>query len=314
MVRAARRGWTVWIVLVPVLLWALVRTFGLEAGFPAVPLMAFTPYVALVSVPVLGVALGCRNWPAAIVAAPAALCLTGAVLPRALGAAEPEPPAARRLDVLSANVHQGTADAAALVDLVRRRRPDLLSVQELTPSFARRLRRAGIDRLLPHTLLEASTGASGSGLYSRLPLRPLPQGVPYPFRMPRAELRLPGGRAVRVVDVHPYTPMRGQLDRWRAGLESLPSTGAGVPWALVGDFNATLDHAELRAVIDRGYRDAADTVGDGLEMTWPADWGLPALIEIDHVLADRRLAIAGYAVEDLPGTDHRPIFARLGVP
>ena len=33
---------------------------------------------------------------------------------------------------------------------------------------------------------------------------------------------------------------------------------------LAGDFNATLDHPELRALLDRGYVDAADAAGAGL--------------------------------------------------
>ena len=39
---------------------------------------------------------------------------------------------------------------------------------------------------------------------------------------------------------------------------------------LAGDFNATLDHPELRAVLDRGYVDAADAASGGLKPTWPA--------------------------------------------
>ncbi len=38
---------------------------------------------------------------------------------------------------------------------------------------------------------------------------------------------------------------------------------------LVGDFNATLDQAALRDVVARGYRDAADVAGKGLEPTFP---------------------------------------------
>lgn len=35
---------------------------------------------------------------------------------------------------------------------------------------------------------------------------------------------------------------------------------------------------------------------------------------IDHVLADSRMAITGFGVHSLPDTDHRPIFAELGLP
>jgi endonuclease/exonuclease/phosphatase family metal-dependent hydrolase len=87
-----------------------------------------------------------------------------------------------------------------------------------------------------------------------------------------------------------------------------------VPWVLSGDFNATLDLAEFRALVVRGYRDAADAAGKGLEPTWPVGQTLPPTIAIDHVVADRRLGIAAYGVLDLPGSDHRAIYARLVLP
>jgi hypothetical protein len=37
-------------------------------------------------------------------------------------------------------------------------------------------------------------------------------------------------------------------------------------------------------------------------------------VTIDHVFADRRLGIAGYGVDDLPGTDHRAVHANLFIP
>jgi len=112
----------------------------------------------------------------------------------------------------------------------------------------------------------------------------------------------------------PYPPLRNRIDDWSSALESLPSAGAGAPWVLAGDFNATLDHAELRDVIDRGYRDAGDAAGEGLEPTWPVGGRHMPPVTIDHVLADRRLGIADYEVLGLPGSDHRPVYARLVLP
>src|SRR5204863_3933260 len=132
------------------------------------------------------------------------------------------------------------------------------SVEELTPRFARALRGNGIGRLLPESHLAVHTNVSGAGLYARHPLRPVPEPARFQFRMPRALLALPGGRSLRIVGVHPYPPLRNRVDEWSTALESLPTTGAGVPWVLPGDFNATIDHAELRDLLSRGYRDAAD--------------------------------------------------------
>jgi endonuclease/exonuclease/phosphatase family metal-dependent hydrolase len=284
----------------------------MEGGFPLTPAMAYTPYVAFAAFFVTGIALALRNWAAATLAALATVCLLWAVLPRTVGSAEPTD--GHGLRVLSVNIHLSDARLTSLMDLIERREPDLLAIQELTPGYAGKLEDAGLPRLLPHAVLSLRWRKSGGGIYSRFPLRRLKGEDGFGLRMPRAELTMPGGRVVRVVDVHPLTPSRASIDRWRAALESLPKTGEGAPWILAGDFNATLDHAELREVLDDGYRDAAEVVGEGLAPTWPfgSKWAPP--ITIDHILADERLNVAGYAVEGLPGTDHRAVFARLSVP
>ncbi|HEV2791522.1 MAG TPA: endonuclease/exonuclease/phosphatase family protein [Solirubrobacterales bacterium] len=300
----------------PVVLWTLVRALGLDRDYPLVALMAFTPWAALGALLVAGVALALRNWAAAAVTGVATLCLVAAVLPRALGDGTVDPAGRATLSVLSVNVHFGGADPEVLVELVDRHRPDLLALQELTPRAARGLQRAGLGRHLPGAVLETRRGAAGSGLYSRLPIRKLDGGQPFFFRQPRALLRMPDGRRVRVVDIHPLPPGRGAEEVWADTLESLPSAGDGAPWVLVGDFNATLDTAPFRELLDRGYRDAGEVAGEGLEPTFPTmGWGgLPPFITIDHVLADRRLDVVDYAVENLPGTDHRPVRAELALP
>ncbi|HEU4944931.1 MAG TPA: endonuclease/exonuclease/phosphatase family protein [Solirubrobacterales bacterium] len=300
--------------MIPVALWALVRAFGLEGGNFLTALMFFTPFAAVGALLVSGVALALRNWAAAAVGALATACLFAAVLPRAIGSETMPAAGHETLTVLSANVFLGDADPGALVALVDRYRPDLLTVEELTPSFARELRRAGIERRLPHAVLEAQPKGHGGGLYARHPLAPLPQRAHFLFRMPRATMVLPDGRRLRVVAVHPQPPNMSAA-RWREALESLPEPGSGAPWVLAGDFNATFDQAEFRTLVDRGYRDAGEATGNGLEPTWPGPDELPfGLIAIDHVLADRRLGVAEYGVTDLAGSDHRAIHARLVLP
>ena len=237
------------------------------------------------------------------------------MLPRAVGDGTVPAAGHETLNVLAANVHRGSADPEALVALVDRLHPDVLSIEELTPSFAPKLERAGLGRRLPHSLLALRSGSSGAGLYSRLPLRQLPSPVdsalPDGRRMPRAALTLADGRRVRVVSVHPTIPGHGSVDQWEQTLESLPSAGAGAPWVLAGDFNATLDQSELRAVVDRGYRDAGDVAGKGLEPTFPREGHLIPPITIDHVLADqpprhRRIRGRGPARKRPPGCPRGP--------
>lgn len=276
--------------------------------------MWFTPYAVIAALLVAVVALALRNWAASLIAVAATACLAIAVLPRAISSETESPAGHETLTVLSANVELGGADPDALVALVDRYHPDVLSVQELTPSFARKLRGDGIYRRLPHSVLMEQPKGHGAGLYARFPLSALPHQTDFLFRMPRAMIVLPDRRRLRVVAVHPQPPNMS-VERWEEALQSLPTPGEGIPWVLVGDFNATFDQAEFRELVDRGYRDGGAATGKGLEPTWPSrevfPWGL---MTIDHVLTDRRLGVAEYGVDSLPGSDHRAIHAELVLP
>jgi endonuclease/exonuclease/phosphatase (EEP) superfamily protein YafD len=84
---------------------------------------------------------------------------------------------------------------------------------------------------------------------------------------------------------------------------------------LAGDFNATLDHHELRRLIGRGYHDAGEQAGTGLRMTFPTDASpLPELVAIDHVLADRRIRVVSVRTVPIEGSDHRGVLADLVLP
>jgi endonuclease/exonuclease/phosphatase (EEP) superfamily protein YafD len=304
----------IWVAVAIVAGWALLRLLGIDNGFPLAATMAFTPYAAIAALLIAGVAAALSNWAASAVAALATLTLAAAVLPRALGSETVAVEGRETLRVPAANVHRGSADPDALVALVDRLHPDVLSVEELTPRFAAELEAAGLGGRLPQHLLEMAGNSSGAGLYSRLPLQPLPAPERFLFRMPRARLTLPDGRAVRIVGVHPYPPQPHQTPEWEEALASLPSGGRGAPWVLAGDFNGTFDQSQFRAVVDRGYRDAGAAAGKGLEPTFPREGHLIPPVTIDHVLADHRLGVVEYTVEELIESDHRAVFAELVLP
>ncbi len=83
---------------------------------------------------------------------------------------------------------------------------------------------------------------------------------------------------------------------------------------LAGDFNATFDHAALRAVLGLGYDDAACAVGRGLAWTWrPLRLRFPRLA-LDHVLVDPRIGVASVDLVPVAGSDHRAVVAELVLP
>lgn len=304
-----------WIAAIPFALWAVIRLFGFDGGYPLEAMMPFTPYVAAAAMVAVALALALRRWAAATLAALAAVSLGAAVLPRTIGDGTVDAAGRQTLDVLAANVHRGRADPEGLVDLVDELHPEVLTIEEYTPRFGRELAAAGLDSRLRHHVVDAAPSSSGTAIFSRFPLRRLPT-PPYRFLMAHAEASLPGGRRLRIVAVHPFPPTNPTVTgEWEEVLSTLPSGGHGTPWLLAGDFNATFDQAPFRELVDRGYHDAGEVAGKGLDATFPADGSLlPPPITIDHILADERFGIVDYEVEPLPGSDHHAIFAGLALP
>ncbi|GIH94415.1 endonuclease [Planobispora siamensis] len=303
----------VWLVLSPFAAWAVLRISGWTPVWQWVQLVAFTPYVAAASALPLLLGLGLRRRAAAVVSLVTSLALAAAVLPRHVSDGE-QRPGDRRLRVLAVNVAVGEADTASLVKLVHDLDPDVLTIQELTPDALGRLDEAGLRTTMPHVLDRSNNGVSGSGIYSRYPLTERPLIELGNFRQARAVVAHPGGK-VEVVSVHPCAPTYDYKVRcWADGLAALPRAG-GQLRVLAGDFNATLDHRPVLELLDSGYRDAADVAGRGLTPTWPQQgWSPVPGVTIDHVLADERMAVYAFSVHPLPGTDHRPVFAELGLP
>lgn len=296
-------------------LWALLRLLGLDHGYPLVPIIAFTPYVAFLSLAAVAAVALLRIRAALALVTLAAVALVVTVAPRAFGGGSASEPAdGQRLTVMTANLLFGSADADRVVELVRENEVDLLSVQELTPRAVGRLRAAGLEELLDESVHTAAEGASGSGLYAAEPLAAT--GVINPgegFLMPSARLQM-GATPVAVVAVHPVPPTSSEtVQRWRNALRALPAAAEGSELGLLlGDFNATLDHDELRDVLGRGYVDAADATGDALTPTWSRNV-LPGLT-IDHLLVDERIHVEATEVHDLEGSDHKAVIAELVLP
>jgi endonuclease/exonuclease/phosphatase (EEP) superfamily protein YafD len=306
----------VWTLAGLVAVWAVVRSFGLDRGSLMAQLIAFTPYVAAGAVVPIVLAVLSGRWVAAVLSGLALVTLVACVLPRAVGSASTMNGVPVR--VMSMNMRIGGADAKSIVDLVRSRAVDVLTVQEYTPQARADLAAAGIDDLLPYQKLSPQPGAAGSALYARFPLTHAEVTINpgWGFNQATAVVSVLGGVAVEVHSVHPDPPGLGT--GWAAGLNGQAPGGAGSPLRiLAGDFNATLDHAQLRQLLRTGYRDAAAEVGHGLVPTWPYYGHRAAFtpkITIDHILVDTGIGVRDFDAVTVPLTDHRAIIATLVVP
>jgi endonuclease/exonuclease/phosphatase (EEP) superfamily protein YafD len=311
--RAAKRPAVtvlVWLLVLPMAAWALVRLFGWERGI-AVQLFAFTPYVAAWSLVPALIALLSRRWLAG------ALAVVAAAL-RALPDSDRGPTTGVELNVLTFNILAGDADAATLVRLVRDHDVAVLAMQEFTPDMQARLSEAGLDRLLPYSSPAAEFGSTGSALYSRFPVTAAgSRRNGGGFLQAYGTIQPPGAGPIQIESAHPVAPYDLEvLARWRDDLRDQPRADPDrSPRILLGDFNSTLDHRALRTVISHGYRDAADAVGAGLVGTWATYNGHPLPpVTIDHVLADRRIGVRDVQVHRVPRSDHRAVLASLVVP
>jgi endonuclease/exonuclease/phosphatase family metal-dependent hydrolase len=299
--------------------WALLRATGTERGFPLVPALSFTPYAAATAA--LPALLAARTGSRAglLLAGGAGLALGRAVAPRYRGRPPSPDATGDRLRVATVSLRLGLVAAAPVLDLVRDHDVDVLAVQELTPGTEAGLRSAGIDALLPVShVIPARPGsvASASGaVWTRA--RVAARGaVPGTFEQPTVRLARDAGPDVEVTAVHAAPPATSPaaVRRWTADLAALPGPDPAVLRILAGDFNATLDHAALRAVLRRGWAEAATAAGRGGSWTWrPLRFPFPRLA-LDHVLVDPRISVAAVAFVEVAGSDHRAVVADLVLP
>ena len=301
---------------------AALRGTGWETGFPLVPLLAYTPYITGAAVLTAVLAGALRRWIPLAALTLAAAVLAAAVLPRTVPDTR-TPPQGTPLRVATLNTHFGHTPAENIVDLVREQKPDVLALQEVTPELTADLSTAGLDDLLPYTVDHSAPAAAGGTIHSAHPLTDLGD-IGHDIgslAMPLAGMTVPGAdRAqpleVEVVSVHPMPPRRpSSMAAWGDGLAGLPPAAPDGPLRiLAGDFNATLDHAALRDVLDSGYRDAAADLGRGLIGTWPADGPPLPPVTLDHVLVPPDAGVEDLEVVEVAGSSHRAVVVTVVLP
>ena len=181
------------------------------------------------------------------------------------------------------------------------------------------LRAAGIEDLLPHAHViparSGSTPSASGAVWSRRPIRSHGR-TPGGFEQPWVRLATDSGRDVELTAIHTTPPSTSPsaVRAWSDDLAALPGPERDVLRVLAGDFNATLDHAALRAVVRRGYADAACRAGRALAWTWrPLRLPFPRL-GLDHVLVDPRIAVRAVELVRVRGSDHRAVVTDLVLP
>lgn len=209
--------------------------------------------------------------------------------------------------VLTANLQFGQA-TDALLETLRTQRPHLVSVQECDQRCAAALRKPEVRRAYPHQLITGNEPAEGSAVLSVYPLTAGTR-VPGQLSMPSAVADVEGIE-VAVQVAHPMPPMPDSMDSWRRELGALRTMAAErgrTRTIIAGDFNASQDHAEFRAIVDTGMRDSARLLGRSRTATWPVPWAPPFGAQIDHVLVSEGLTPVDAQFLELSGSDHQAL-------
>jgi endonuclease/exonuclease/phosphatase (EEP) superfamily protein YafD len=298
------------------------RAAGGRPPDPYPRLAALAPLATLAAFAGVAVAAVASWWLTLLLSIPA-LTLLAWQLPPAKRASEqtapvPQPPdpgpGGLTLRVLTLNVMGGSADPAAVVRAAERHRVDVLVVQELTRDMVRRLADAGMGTRLPYSHLDPRHGSDGTGLWARWPLAPLRPVPGLKSAAPRALIEPVDGWPVTVTGVHPKAPVRHNVLRWQQELAAIRSALAGTdgPQVVAGDFNASRDHRPFRELLAAGFLDCADAARrrPWPGYTWPAGWGIPSVMRLDHVLVPEGSATVSAArIIRVRGTDHRGVLA-----
>lgn len=274
--------------------------------------------VALAAVVVAAVAVVPTLLPASTAAAAA-----GSLAPNGAGTAAQAAPGGARspgaadgagqsVRVFALNTQFGMADLGRIREVVTDRAIDVLILTEADPEYTPHAARTVAD-LLPHTSGEATLGgAAGTIVLSRYPMTVLDRDAADPTKHQQPIVRLDvHGTDVLVRGVHPRSPTEDKIASWRPDLLGLADWQRGTtgPLIVAGDFNAGWPHPAFRTLAD-GLDDALRATGQAWAPTWPVSRRTPAFTQIDHVLT-RGFQVRAAGTEQVPGTDHRGVWAEL---
>jgi endonuclease/exonuclease/phosphatase (EEP) superfamily protein YafD len=293
------------------------RLLGGARRTPIPQLAAFAPWATIGWTLVLVLLLAGRWWWIAVPAGAFVVVQFWWILPTlGSGAAAGARPGSIDVRVMSINVKAGAADVDQVLRLVKGHGIDLLVVQEGQPRFVDPLI-LDLQGQLPHVLLSNCGYSSGTVFWSRWPISQLGPTIGLTGEIARVQLHVPGAVPVTVTGVHTFSPGRRRIARWSEDLRTLRraserTTGAQV---MLGDFNASRDHAPFRALLRTGLVDAAEAVRmtPWSGVTWPTDVPrVPASVRLDHVLVTpASIGVRSVKLVTVSGTDHRAVLADL---
>ena len=314
------------LLVLPALGLTLVRVLQPGGGL-AVRAVSFTPLalplylIALLLVLVRAFAArgsGTRPWTWTALALVAGAAVHAWWLsPQFIGDAPAAEAPGQPLTVMTLNLKEGAADPPRVVETAAEQRVDVLVLEEITPAALRQLERYGIAQAFPYRVGEPAEARGGTMVLSAHRVS-RPERLPTELGSWAAEVVSPQG-VLRLYAVHVESPTLSNT-RWGRDLSTLRRLAADDAELdlIVGDLNATPDHAPLQQLGDDGWRNAAELTNEGWQPTWPDNGErtvlllpVPRLVQIDHLLLAHSMTALDTSTHPVQGTDHRAVVAEV---
>jgi len=231
---------------------------------------------------------------------------------RAVIGCGPAGPAEGDLRIFVQNVYVGQADPAAVAAAMVASGADVAVLVEAWPPFRDALaRQPGVD-VFSYRLSVPGFDDGEIAVWSRWPLDDAAGERLSTRPFVRAVVQAPAG-PFTIGAVHTAAPVNeAEVTHWTGGLDGLGLLDRSAPIVLAGDFNATIDHAQFRRLLENGWTDVHTAKGCGFDQTWPASGGLGIpLMRLDHVLVSDHFEVKAVEVGPANGSDHKSVVATI---
>ncbi len=239
-------------------------------------------------------------------------CLNYAfVLPLYFG--KPAPPTGPTVRTMLINLNASNGNTEQVLEAIRNADPDLLLLEEITPTWANEL--AVLETDYPHRVAEPQEGCFGIMLLSKYPLehgKIIEIGTAsVPTIIADAHL-LQG--TISIVGTHPLPPVGASYSNHRNNqLAELPDVikAQKFPVLLIGDLNTSPWSPYFRDLINASELKNS-MKGFGFQPTWPSNNRL-LRIPLDHMLHSSEITIHTRFVGGDVGSDHFPVIVDFSI-
>lgn len=299
---------------------ALASIIGLQWPTPILFFTALLPVLMAPSWVVGGLALWRRWWVLATLAIALIIAHLVAVIPGATADDEPQWVAgSQSISVLQANIQFDNPSPAAAARRILAEDADVVVINEYIGQFAQIFDQVGLFAEYPNRFVTIDGAGFQEMIMTRLPSDPASFINLYAQSVPELRLTV-DGQPIRIFAAHYVAPKRGRwLKYWNAELSATGdlATSYDEPVLVVGDFNASAWHRPYREMLQKGFTDAHDALGESLSMSWtpqqyPFNWP-DGLIRLDHAVFTDGLWVTELRNIDVPGSDHQGMRFRLQV-